>query len=207
VAQFTIEKINQLGGQAVTLSDSAGFVHDKDGIDPEKLEWVKLLKNVRRGRIQEYAEHFKCEYHAGETPWGVPGAQCAFPSATQNEINLQDARQLTNNGVFVVSEGANMPTEPDAVRHFIEKKVLYGPGKAANAGGVAISGLEMAQNAAHSYWTREEVDRLLLRIMVNIHQTCKETAEEYGAPGNYVNGANIAGFLKVASAMLDQGVV
>ncbi|MBN1851999.1 MAG: NADP-specific glutamate dehydrogenase [Pirellulales bacterium] len=207
VAQYTVEKINQLGGRAVTLSDGDGFIYDRDGIDPDKLEWAMQLKNVRRGRIREYAEHFKCEYSQGKRPWAVTGAQCAFPSATENEISFEDAKRLTANGVYVVSEGANMPTVPEGVRHFITKKVLYGPGKAANGGGVAISGLEMAQNAAHTSWSRDEVDRQLLNIMVNTHRNCQETAEKFGTPGNYVNGANIAAFLKIARAMLDQGIV
>jgi glutamate dehydrogenase (NADP+) len=189
------------------MSDSAGFILDRDGINSDKLEWIKQLKNVRRGRIREYAEHFGCEYHEGKRPWAVDGAQCAFPSATQNEVDLTDARRLVSNGVSVVSEGANMPTNPEGVEYFIQQKILYGPGKAANAGGVATSGLEMSQNAGHEYWTREEVDQRLLSIMVNIHRNCRETAEAYGTPGNYVNGANIAGFLKVARAMMDQGVV
>ncbi len=207
VAQYTIENINRLGGRVVTLSDSDGFIYDKDGIGPDKVEWVKQLKNVQRGRIWEYAEHFGCDYYKGQRPWAVEGAQCAFPSASENEIDLQDAKRLTANGVYVVCEGANMPTVPDGAKHFTQVGILYGPGKAANAGGVATSGLEMSQNAGHATWTREEVDHQLLNIMVNIHRNCLETAEAYGCPGNYVNGANIAGFLKVARAMLDQGVV
>ncbi len=207
VAQYTAENINRLGGRVVTLSDSGGFIHDKHGIEPEKVRWVKDLKNVRRGRISEYAEHFGCEYYPGQRPWAVEGAECAFPSATQNEIDAKDAKRLIDNGVYVVCEGANMPTVPDGVRQFTRAGILYGPGKAANAGGVATSGLEMSQNAAHTAWSREEVDQRLLSIMVNIHRNCRETAEAYGTPGNYVNGSNIAGFLKVARAMLDQGVV
>jgi glutamate dehydrogenase (NADP+) len=207
VAQYTVENVNRLGGRVVTLSDSAGFIYDKDGIGPDKINWVKQLKNVRRGRIAEYAEQFGCDYYKGQRPWAVDGAQCAFPSATQNEIDLEDARRLTVNGVYAVSEGANMPTVPDGVKRFADAGILYGPSKAANAGGVATSGLEMSQNAGHETWTREEVDQRLLSIMVNIHRNCSETAEAYGTPGNYVNGANIAGFLKVARAMLDQGVV
>ena len=207
VAQYTVENINRLGGKAVTLSDSGGFIYDKDGLNAEKLDWIKQLKNVRRGRIQEYADRYKAEFHAGQRPWVVKGAQCAFPSATQNEIDGEDAKRLTKNGVIAVCEGANMPTTPEGVAHFVQQGTLYGPGKAANAGGVATSGLEMAQNAAHSSWTREEVDQKLLSIMVNIHRNCRETAEAHGTPGNYVNGANIAGFLKVAQAMLAQGVV
>jgi glutamate dehydrogenase (NADP+) len=207
VAQYTAENINRLGGKVVTLSDSGGFVYDKDGINSDKVRWVKELKNERRGRISEYAEEFGCEYYKGQKPWDIEGAQCAFPSATQNEIELEDARNLTSNGVFVVCEGANMPSTSEAARHFTEEGILYGPGKAANAGGVATSGLEMAQNAGHTCWTKEEVDQKLFDIMVNIHRNCKETAENYDCPGNYVNGANIAGFLKVANAMLDQGIV
>ena len=207
VAQHAVENINRLGGTAVTLSDSSGFVFDPDGIEAEKIEWVKQLKNVRRGRIAEYAEHFGCDYFEGRRPWGVEDAECAFPCATQNEIDVQDARLLTANGVSVVAEGANMPTVPEGVELFVKKRILFGPGKAANAGGVAVSGLEMSQNSDHTYWTREEVDQRLLSIMVNIHRNCSETAEAYGTPGNYVNGANIAGFLKVAGAMRDQGVV
>ena len=207
VAQYTVEKVNELGGKCVTLSDSAGTIVDPAGIDTEKLEFVMELKNLRRGRIKEYAEKFSgVQYLEGQRPWGVK-CDCAFPSATQNEVTAEDAKTLVNNGCFVVSEGANMPTEPDGVEIFIENKVLYGPGKAANAGGVAVSGLEMAQNAQHTNWTREEVDQKLQDIMAAIHTQAKETADEYGARGNYVVGANIAGFVKVADAMLDQGVV
>jgi glutamate dehydrogenase (NADP+) len=207
VAQYTIQKINDLGGKAITLSDSNGFIVDREGIDAEKLAFVMDLKNVKRGRIKDYADKYKCEYHEGEGLWRVTGAQCAFPSATQNEVSAEDAKALVKNGVYVVSEGANMPTVPEGVNHFVEKKILYGPGKAANAGGVATSGLEMSQNAGHTSWTREEVDMKLHNIMISIHKTCVEKAAEYGTPGNYVNGANIGGFLKVANAMLDQGVV
>ena len=207
VAQYAVENILRLGGKAVTLSDSSGFVYDRDGIDHEKLDWVKDLKNVRRARIAEYADKFNAEYHPGLRPWSVEGAECAFPCATQNELSGEDAKQLLVNGVYVVAEGANMPSEPDAVQQFVDHQILFGPGKAANAGGVATSGLEMAQNAVFSNWTRDEVDRRLLMIMVNIHRSCQEAAEHYGTPGNYVNGANIAGFIKVADAMLDQGVV
>jgi glutamate dehydrogenase (NADP+) len=207
VAQHCVENINRLGGKAITLSDSDGFIYDKDGIDQEKLEWVKMLKNVRRGRIREYADMFRSEYFEGRRPWVVEGAQCAFPCATQNEISGDDAKALLANEVYVISEGANMPAEPAAVQQFVKQGVLYGPGKAANAGGVATSGLEMAQNATFETWTRDEVDQRLLKIMSSIHRVCRQTAEEYGTPGNYVNGANIAGFLKVARAMLDQGVV
>jgi glutamate dehydrogenase (NADP+) len=165
------------------------------------------LKNVKRGRIKEYAEKFGCEYHEGQNVWSVTGAQCAFPCATQNEIDEADAQALTGNGVFLVSEGANMPSTISAVNHFLDKQLLFGPAKAANAGGVATSGLEMSQNAAHTSWTREEVDKRLHGIMVSIHKNCVETAAAYGMAGNYVAGANIAGFRKVANAMLAQGVV
>jgi len=207
VAQFAVENLNRLGGKAVTLSDSNGFIHDPDGIDPEKLAWVMDLKNVRRGRISEYAERFGVEYYQGMRPWGVEGADLALPCATQNEINLEDAKNLAANGVRLVAEGANMPTEPAAIHFLMESGVLFGPGKAANAGGVATSGLEMAQNAAFTVWTREEVDARLVGIMSEIHRSCRETAEEYGEPNNYVVGANIAGFRKVANAMMDQGIV
>jgi glutamate dehydrogenase (NADP+) len=206
VAQYTVEKLNQLGAKAVTLSDSSGTIYDKDGITAEKLAWVLELKNVRRGRIKEYADHFKAQYRDGQRPWTVP-CQCAFPSATQNEISGDDAKELIKNGCYLVSEGANMPSTPAAADLFIEKKILYGPGKAANAGGVATSGLEMSQNSMRLSWTREEVDRRLNEIMVSIHKACYDTAREYGHPGNYVIGANIAGFVKVADAMLDHGLV
>ncbi len=213
VAQYTIEKINQMGGRAVTLSDSNGFIHDPDGIDEKKLSFVMELKNVRRGRIREYADKYKgvtyTQIDAGgdHNPlWNIK-ADCAFPSATQNEINAKDAQNLVKNGVYVVSEGANMPTTPDGVEVFLKAKTLYGPGKAANAGGVAVSGLEMSQNSARLSWTREEVDGHLQQIMKSIHKACSEAAAAYGTPGNYVNGANIAGFLKVANAMLEQGLV
>jgi glutamate dehydrogenase (NADP+) len=206
VAQYTTEKLQQLGGKVVSLSDSNGTIYDKDGIDAEKLAWVMDLKNVRRGRIKEYADNFKAEYREGQRPWDIP-CDCAFPSATQNEVTGDDAKTLLENGCYVISEGANMPCTPEAVDQFIEKKILYGPGKAANAGGVATSGLEMSQNSMRMSWTREEVDEKLNRIMVLIHKACHETAEEYGQPGNYVMGANIAGFVKVADSMLDQGLV
>lgn len=206
VAQYTVEKINALGGKVVSLSDSNGTVYDKGGIDAEKLAFVMELKNIRRGRIKEYADKFKCEFHEGKTPWFIP-CQCAFPSATQNEISGEDAATLLKNGCYLVAEGANMPSTPEAVDQFVTKKILYGPGKAANAGGVATSGLEMSQNSMRLSWTREEVDQRLNRIMVDIHRACFETAQEYGQPGNYVMGANIAGFVKVADAMLDQGLV
>ena len=207
VAQFAVENVNRLGGTAVTLSDSGGLIHDPDGIDAEKLAWVMELKNERRGRISEYADHFGVEYYAGQRPWAVDGADVALPCATQNELDIDDAKNLVANEVQIVAEGANMPTEPDAMRYLMSNGVLFGPGKAANAGGVAVSGLEMAQNAGFTTWTREEVDAKLLGIMSEIHRSCRDTADEFGDPNNYVVGANIAGFRKVATAMLDQGVV
>ncbi|ACB74106.1 NADP-specific glutamate dehydrogenase [Opitutus terrae] len=207
VAQFTIEKLNQLGAKAVTLSDSDGSIHDPAGISAEKLAWVMDLKNNRRGRIKEYVEKFKgSSYLAGQRPWGVK-CDCAFPSATQNEIDTNDAQTLLKNGCKLVSEGANMPSTPEAVHAYHAAKILYGPGKAANAGGVATSGLEMSQNSMRMSWSREEVDQKLHTIMINIHENCRATAEEYGASGNYVLGANIAGFTKVADSMLAQGLV
>jgi len=206
VAQYTVEKLNDLGAKCVSLSDSGGTIYDKNGIDAEKLAWVMELKNVRRGRIKEYADVFNAEYREGERPWSIP-CDCAFPSATQNEISGEDAKTLLDNGCYVISEGANMPSTPEAVDLFVENKALYGPGKAANAGGVATSGLEMSQNSMRMGWSREEVDQKLNGIMVAIHNQCVEAAEQYGQPGNYVMGANIAGFVKVADSMLDQGVV
>ncbi|MCE5274532.1 MAG: NADP-specific glutamate dehydrogenase [Syntrophaceae bacterium] len=206
VAQYTVEKLNQLGAKVVSLSDSSGTIYDKDGINAEKLAWAMELKNVHRGRIKEYAEKFGVEYYDGRRPWGIP-CDCAFPSATQNEISGKDAETLVNNGCILVSEGANMPSVPAAIERFIEKKILYGPGKAANAGGVAVSGLEMSQNSMRLSWPREEVDKRLREIMTSIHRNCYETAQEYGHPGNLVVGANIAGFVKVADAMLFQGLV
>jgi len=212
VAQYTVEKLLDLGAKPVTLSDSGGFIYDEAGITREKLAFVLELKNVRRGRIKEYADKFKAKYVPMDpkldyNPIWDNKAQCAFPSATQNEINAKDAANLIKRGVYVVSEGANMPSTLDAAKLFLEKKILYGPAKAANAGGVATSGLEMSQNSQRMSWTREEVDSKLHDIMVKIHKNCFETAERYGTPGNLVNGANIAGFLKVANAMLDQGLV
>lgn len=206
VAQFAVEKLLDLGAKPVSFSDSGGTVHDPDGITREKLAWVQELKNVKRGRIKEYAEKFGGEYAEGETPWSI-ACDCAFPCATQNEISGENAKTLLKNGCTLVSEGANMPSEPEAIDAYIEAGILYGPGKAANAGGVATSGLEMSQNAMRISWPREEVDRRLHEIMVAIHENCHRTAEEYGHPGNYVIGANIAGFVKVAEAMMDQGVV
>jgi glutamate dehydrogenase (NADP+) len=207
VAQYTIEKLNELGAKAVTVSDSNGYIYDKDGIDDEKLAWIMDLKNNRRGRIKEYVTKYKsAQFVADKRPWGVK-CDCAFPSATQNEITGEDAKTLLENGCFVVAEGANMPTEPAGVELFIAKKILYGPGKAANAGGVATSGLEMSQNSMRLAWTRVEVDAKLKQIMVTIHKNAFETADIYGQSGNLVVGANIAGFEKVANAMLDQGLV
>jgi glutamate dehydrogenase (NADP+) len=213
VAQFTVEKLIELGAKVMTLSDSSGYIFDESGIDENKLAHVKLLKNVRRGRIKEYTEKYPdavytpLELSPDVNPLWDHKADCAFPSATQNEISAQDAQNLINNGVFLVSEGANMPTVPDGIDIFLESKILYGPGKAANAGGVSVSGLEMTQNSMRIAWTREEVDSRLQMIMRSIHQTCVEAAEQYGHPGNYVIGANIAGFLKVVDAMIDQGIV
>ncbi len=207
VAQYTIEKLTQLGAKAVTVSDSNGTVHDPDGICEEKLAYIMELKNVRRGRIKEYVEKYPgATYIDGQRPWGVK-CDCAFPSATQNEISGEDAKTLVANGCILVSEGANMPTEPDGVDVFLENKTLYGPGKAANAGGVAVSGLEMCQNSMRLAWTREEVDARLQGIMQAIHSSAYAASCEYGDKGNYVLGANIAGFVKVANSMLDQGVV
>jgi glutamate dehydrogenase (NADP+) len=213
VSQYTIEKLLDLGARPVSVSDSNGVVYDPDGIDREKLAWVMELKNVRRGRIRDYADKFKkavfmpTDIKLDHNPlWKIKG-DCAFPSATQNEITTKDAANLINNGCKLVAEGANMPSTLEATKMFLEAKVLYGPAKAANAGGVATSGLEMAQNSARLTWTREEVDDRLHKIMIAIHKTCYETAAEYGTPGNLVNGANIGGFLKVANAMLDQGLV
>jgi glutamate dehydrogenase (NADP+) len=212
VAQYTTEKLLELGAKPVTLSDSSGYIYDPAGIDRGKLEFVMELKNVRRGRINEYAEKYKgVEFVAASdldhNPMWDHKADCVFPSATQNEINAKDARNMLENGVHVVSEGANMPTVPQGVDLFLDRGILYGPGKAANAGGVAVSGLEMAQNSMRYGWTREEVDNRLHLIMRSIHGACVETADRFGKKGNYVVGANIAGFLKVADSMLDQGVV
>jgi glutamate dehydrogenase (NADP+) len=213
VAQFTSEKLLDLGAKPVTLSDSSGYIYDEAGIDRDKLAFVMDLKNVRRGRIKEYADKYPGVVYTAtnssddHNPLWDHKAHCAFPSATQNEINGKDAQNLLKNGVYVISEGANMPTTADGVRLFLEAEILYGPGKAANAGGVAVSGLEMAQNSMRYGWTREEVDNRLQMIMQNIHTACIEASERFGTAGNYVNGANIAGFLKVADSMVDQGVV
>jgi glutamate dehydrogenase (NADP+) len=213
VTQYTIEKLLDLGAKPVTVSDSSGVIHDAEGITREKLAYVMELKNVRRGRIKEYADQFKSARYIPVDPkldynplWAIK-ADCAFPCATQNEINAMDAANLLKNGVCLVSEGANMPTTPEGAKLFLDARILYGPAKAANAGGVAASGLEMSQNSLRLSWTREEVDQRLHDIMIAIHRTCIETAEKYGTPGNLVNGANIGGFLKVANAMLEQGVV
>ena len=205
VAQFAVEKVNALGGKVVTLSDSAGYIYDPDGINDEKLAFVMELKNVKRGRIKEYADKYGVEYVAGKRPWGVK-CDVAMPNATQNEINGEEAKTLIANGCYVVSEGANMPSTPEAIEVYMEHKILFGPGKAANAGGVAVSGLEMSQNSLRLSWTREEVDSRLQKIMKDIHETCVK----YGTEGdwvNYVKGANIGGFVKVADSMIAQGLV
>jgi glutamate dehydrogenase (NADP+) len=213
VAQFTTEKIIELGGRVISLSDSAGYIYDEEGITGEKLNFVMDLKNIRRGRISEYVEKYPQAVYTpvdaslDYNPLWDHKADCAFPSATQNEINARDGAHLLKNGVYLVSEGANMPSTPEAVDQFIDAKILYGPGKAANAGGVAVSGLEMAQNSMRLSWPREEVDSRLRHIMQSIHHTCIDAADRYGATGNYVAGANIAGFVKVVNAMLDQGLV
>jgi len=213
VSQYTVEKINELGGKVVTLSDSSGYIYDEEGIDKDKLDFVMRLKNIRRGRIKEYIEKYsEAVYTEADTtldhnPLWNHKADCAFPSATQNEINAKDAQNLVNNGVKLIGEGANMPSTPEAIDIFVDNKLLYAPGKAANAGGVAVSGLEMAQNSMRISWPKEEVDNRLKLIMKSIHQSCVDASEEYGAPGNYVVGANIAGFIKVVNAMLDQGLV
>jgi glutamate dehydrogenase (NADP+) len=213
VSQYTAEKLLELAAIPVTMSDSNGAIYDPAGIDREKLAWVMELKNVRRGRIKEYAEHFSgvtympANLRLDHNPiWNIK-ADCAFPCATQNEINAKDAANLIRNGVQLVCEGANMPSTLDATKLFLEAEILYGPAKAANAGGVATSGLEMAQNSARLSWSRQEVDDRLQRIMIEIHKNCYETAAHYGTPGNLLNGANIGGFLKVADAMMDQGLV
>ena len=206
VATYCAEKLIEFGAKVVTLSDSGGYIYDPDGINEEKLEWVKDLKEVRRGRISEYAKQFNCEYHEGKRPWEVP-CNLAFPCATQNEINKEDAQMLIKNGVLGVIEGANMPTELDAVNSFLESKILFAPAKAANAGGVAVSGLEQSQNSLRISWSREEVNTRLVNIMNDIHEQCIEHGKESDNFVNYVKGANTAGFVKVADAMLAYGVV
>lgn len=207
VAQYATEKVMEFGGKVVTMSDSDGFIVDNEGFNKEKLEYAMWLKNVKRGRIKEYADKYKCEYHDGVGLWRARNYDVAMPCATQNELDGEDAKALVKGGCIAVSEGANMPSTPDAVKIFLENKVLYGLGKAANAGGVATSGLEMAQNSLHMNWTREEVDKHLQRIMKSIHDNAYQTAQEFGQPHNYVMGANIAGFRKVANSMIDQGLV
>lgn len=208
VAQFATEKVNQLGGIVVTQSDSGGSILDEDGIDHSKWEYLMHLKNIKRGRISEYIEKYpKAKYFHGKPPWGLTPVDIAIPSATQNEINESDALLLVKNGCMCISEGANMPSTPEAVNIFLRNNVLFGPGKAANAGGVAVSGLEMSQNSMRLSWTREEVEEKLRQIMVNIHKSCVEAAEEFETPGNYVNGANIAGFKKVADTMIELGLI
>jgi len=206
VAQYAAEKALEFGAKVVTFSDSTGYIFDRDGIDREKLNWIMELKNLRRGRIREYADRFGCKYVEGTSrPW-AERCDIALPCATENEINGKDAQTLIDNGCICVSEGANMPSTPDAVEVFLKHKILYGPGKAANAGGVATSGLEMSQNSLRLSWTREEVDQRLHTIMVNIHKTCVEHGRK-GDYINYVKGANIGGFVKVADAMMAQGYV
>ncbi len=205
VAQYAIEKATQLGGKVVTASDSSGFIHDEDGIDEEKLDFIKELKNVKRGRIKEYADKYGCAYHEGAKPWTV-ACDIALPCATQNELNGEHAEALIKNGVMCIAEGANMPTSPDAIAKLQKAKVLFAPGKASNAGGVAVSGLEMAQNSQHSHWEAAVVESRLEDIMIKIHEACVKYGKE-GDYVDYVKGANIAGFVKVADAMLDQGVV
>jgi glutamate dehydrogenase (NADP+) len=205
VAQYTVEKINELGGKVVTMSDSSGFIHDPSGIDAEKLAWLIDLKQVKRGRISEYAEHFGCAYHDGKKPWGVK-ADIALPCATQNEIDEHDAAQLVKNGVRAVVEGANMPTVPEGIELFLKAKILYAPSKASNAGGVAVSGFERAQNSLYLAWTRSDVDSRLKEIMAQVHDQCVTWGREDGRV-NYLKGANIGGFIKVADAMLALGVV
>ena len=207
VAQYTAEKVLQLGGKVLTLSDSDGFIYDPDGIDREKLDYVMELKNLYRGRIREYAEEYPtAQYFEGQKPWGIK-ADIALPSATQNELDGEHAKTLVANGCIAVSEGANMPSTPEAIHVFQEAKILYAPGKAANAGGVSVSGLEMSQNSARLSWTAEEVDARLHQIMESIHESCVKYGTEADGYVNYVKGANIAGFMKVAKAMMAQGVI
>ena len=213
VAQYTMEKLIEMGARPVTFSDSSGYIYDEKGVDRSKLDFIMELKNIKRGRVKEYAEKYPeavyspSEPNADYNPLWDHKADCAFPSATQNEINGKDAQNLVNNGVQLVCEGANMPTVPEGIDIFTDNKILYGPGKAANAGGVSVSGLEMTQNSMRLSWTRQEVDERLKMIMHQIHKTCVEAAEQYSHPGNYMVGANIAGFIKVVNAMLDQGLV
>ncbi|MCH7658146.1 MAG: NADP-specific glutamate dehydrogenase [Bacteroidetes bacterium] len=206
VAQFATEKATELGARVVTLSDSSGYIYDPNGIDTDKLSFIMELKNIKRGRIKKYAEKYGVEYFEGKKPWAVK-CDVALPGATQNEINEEDAKTLVNNGCFCISEGANMPSTPEAIEVYLENKILYGPGKAANAGGVAVSGLEMTQNSMRLPWTRKEVDEKLRQIMISIHETCVKYGTEKDGTINYVKGANIGGFVKVANAMLAQGVV
>ena len=206
VAQYTTEKIIDLGGKVVTLSDSGGFIHDVDGIDREKLAFIMDLKNVRRGRIKEYADHYNVPFYEGQRPWHVK-CDVACPSATQNELNGEEAQALVNNGCLAVGEGANMPSTPEAIEVFLKHKILYSPGKAANAGGVAVSGLEMTQNSLRYSWSREEVDNKLQEIMRSIHEQCVTYGRDDSGYTNYVKGANIGGFVKVADAMIAQGLV
>ncbi|MDX2415331.1 MAG: NADP-specific glutamate dehydrogenase, partial [Bacteroidales bacterium] len=206
VAQYATEKVNELGGKVVTLSDSAGYIYDPAGIDNSKLAYVMELKNIKRGRISEYAEKYGVEYFEGKRPWEVK-CDVAMPNATQNEISEDEAKMLVKNGCYCISEGANMPSVPEAINYYIESKILYGPGKAANAGGVAVSGLEMSQNSMRYSWTREEVDNKLKQIMSDIHEMCVKHGTESDGFINYVKGANIGGFIKVADSMLAQGVV
>jgi len=206
VAQYAVEKINQMGGKVVTLSDSNGFIHDPDGIDEKKLAFVIHLKNVKRGRIKEYADKYNVKYYEGKRPWGIK-CDIAMPNATENELNEDDAKTLISNGCICVSEGANMPSTPGAIKVYLKNKILYGPAKAANAGGVAVSGLEMSQNSIGFSWTREEVDQKLRQIMKDIHSTCVKYGKQEDGFINYFDGANIGGFVKVANAMLAQGLV
>ncbi|MBL7905069.1 MAG: NADP-specific glutamate dehydrogenase [Bacteroidales bacterium] len=206
VAQYAVEKVTQLGGKVVTLSDSSGFIYDPKGIDADKLDYLMNLKNIKRGRIKEYADKYGCEFYEGKRPWMIK-CDVALPCATQNEVNEEDAKMLVANGCYVVSEGANMPSTPGAIEVYLKAKILYGPGKAANAGGVAVSGLEMTQNSMRLSWTREEVDAKLHQIMRDIHETCVKYGKDADGFINYVNGANIGGFVKVADAMIAQGLV
>jgi glutamate dehydrogenase (NADP+) len=213
VSQYVIEKILRLGGKVLTVSDSNGFIFDGEGIDAGKLAFIMELKNLRRGRIKVYADKYKSaaytpvDHAGGRNPLWDHKADCAFPCATQNEINAEDARRLLKNGVSLVAEGAHRPTRSEGVKIFLDAGILYAPGKAAGAGGAAISGLEMAQNSMRMLWTKEEMDKRLGDIIKNIHSACLQYAERFGTPGNYVNGANIGGFLKVADAMMDQGLI